>query len=157
MCYYNLQDFEQAEIYFRNAIKLDPDNSQILYRLASLYYDKKDNKMATFYLHRSISSVKPDVDKQYYLLGVISKEENNLKAAIDNFEKSYQNNYINYKALFELSVTSDIYYDDKKIALKKFQQFVAKFKSKDETMTAYAEGRIKEIKKQYFLKGEIVD
>lgn len=157
MCYYNLQDFEQAEIYFRNAIKLDPDNSQILYRLASLYYDKKDNKMATFYLHRSISSVKPDIDKQYYLLGVISKEENNLKAAIDNFEKSYQNNYINYKSLFELSVASEIYYEDKKIALKKFQQFVAKFKSKDEAMTAYAEGRIKEIKKQYFLNGEIVD
>ncbi|MGV8946650.1 MAG: tetratricopeptide repeat protein [Lutibacter sp.] len=157
MCYYNLQDFEQAENYFKNAIKLDPNDSQILYRLASLYYDKKDNKMASMYLHQSISSAKPDLDQQYYLLGVISKEENNLKAAIDNFEKSYKNNYRNYKALFELAVTSEAFFKDKKIALKHYQNYLNKFKSSDNIMTAYAEGRIKEIKKQYFIEGVIVD
>jgi tetratricopeptide (TPR) repeat protein len=157
MCYYNLQDFELAEKYFRNAIKLDPDNSQILYRLASLYYDKKDNKMATFYLHQSIISAKPDIDKQYYLLGIISKEADNLQAAIENFDKSHKNNYKNYKALFELAVTSDAYYKDKKIALKLYKSYFEKFKSNDNIMTAYVEGRIKEIKKQYFIEGEIVD
>ncbi|KUO66677.1 MAG: hypothetical protein APF83_04590 [Lutibacter sp. BRH_c52] len=157
MCYYNLQDFELAEKYFRNAINLDPDNSQILYRLASLYYDKKDNKMATFYLHRSISSVKPDMDKQYYLLGIISKEADNLQVAIENFEKSHKNNYKNYKALFELAVTSDAYYKDKKIALKYYKSYAEKFNSNDIIMTAFVEGRIKEIKKQYFIEGEIVD
>jgi tetratricopeptide (TPR) repeat protein len=157
MCYYNLQDFELAEKYFKNAIILDPDDSQILYRLASLYYDKKDNKMATFYLHRSISSVKPDIDKQYYLLGIISKEADNLQAAIDNFEKSHKNNYKNYKALFELAVTSEAYFKDKKIALKHYKSYAEKFKSSDNTMTAFVEGRIKEIKKQYFIEGEIVD
>lgn len=157
MCYYNLQDFELAEKYFKNAVILDPDDSQILYRLASLYYDKKDNKMATVYLHRSILSVKPDMDKQYYLLGIISKEEDNLLAAIDNFEKSRKNNYKNYKALFELAVTSDAYYKDKKIALKHYKSYAEKFKSNDNTMTAYVEGRIKEIKKQFFIEGEIVD
>ncbi|MDT8418016.1 MAG: tetratricopeptide repeat protein [Lutibacter sp.] len=157
MCHYNLQDFELAEKYFKNAIKLDPDNSQILYRLASLYYDKKDNKMASFYLHRSISSVKPDIDKQYYLLGIISKEADNLQAAIENFEKSYKNNYKNYKALFELAVTSDAYFKDKKIALKHYKSYAEKFNSSDNIMAAFVEGRIKEIKKQYFIEGEIVD
>jgi len=157
MCYYNLQDFVLAEKYFKNAVILDPDNSQILYRLASLYYDKKDNKMATFYLHRSILSAKPDIDKQYYLLGIISKEDGNLQAAIEYFEKSHKNNYKNYKALFELAVTSDAYYKDKKIALKHYKSFAEKFNSNDNIMTAYVEGRIKEIKKQYFIEGEIVD
>ncbi|MDP3359524.1 MAG: tetratricopeptide repeat protein [Lutibacter sp.] len=157
MCYYNLQDFELAEKYFKNAIILDPDDSQILYRLASLYYDKKDNKMATFYLHRSIISAKPDIDKQYYLLGIISKEADNLQAAIENFEKSHKNNYKNYKALFELAVTSEAYYKDKKIALKYYQSYAEKFNSSDNIMTAFVEGRIREIKKQYFIEGEIVD
>ncbi|HEY9168274.1 MAG TPA: tetratricopeptide repeat protein [Lutibacter sp.] len=157
MCYYNLKDFELAETYFRNAIKLDPDDSQILYRLASLYYDKKDNKTASLYLRRSILSAKPDIDKQYYLLGIISKEENNLKRAIDNFEKSYENNYKNHKALFELAVTSEVYFKDKKIALKHYQNYLDKFISHDKIMAAYAEGRIKEIKKQYFIEGVIVD
>ena len=157
MCYYNLKDFELAEKYFKNAIILNPDDSQILYRLASLYYDKKDNKMATLYLHRSILSVKPDIDKQYYLLGIISKEADNLQAAIENFEKSHKNNYKNYKALFELAVTSEAYYKDKKIALKHYQSYAEKFNSSDNIMTAFVEGRIKEIKKQYFIEGEIVD
>jgi lipoprotein NlpI len=113
--------------------------------------------MATLYLHQSILSVKPDMDKQYYLLGIISKEADNLQAAIENFDKSHKNNYKNYKALFELAVTSDAYYKDKKIALKLYKSYFEKFKSNDNIMTAYVEGRIKEIKKQYFIEGEIVD
>jgi len=157
MCYYNLQNFDLAEDYFKKAIRLDPSDYTIYYRLATLYYDKKDYKLAKYYLFSSISSAKPDLDRQYFLMGILLKEENNLKGALDNFEKSFQNNYKNHKALFELAVTSDIYYKDKKIALKYFQQYLDKFKRNDEIMTAYAEGRIKEIKKQYFLEGEIVN
>mgnify|MGYP000571651337 CR=1 FL=1 len=79
------------------------------------------------------------------------------KYCSNNFEKSFQNNYNNYKALFELATTSDMYYEDKKMALKRFQQYVSRFKGNDEKMTVYAEGRIQEIKKQYFLEDEIVD
>lgn len=157
MCYYNLQEFDLAETYFKKAISLDPSDYTIYYRLATLYYDKKDYKMSKFFLFQSIGAAKPDLDRQYFLIGIIYKEENNLKEAIDSFEKSYQNNYSNYKALFELATTSDVYYEDKKIALKRFQQYISKFKRNDEKMTIYAENRIEEIKKHYFLKGEIVD
>jgi tetratricopeptide (TPR) repeat protein len=157
MCYYNLQEFDLAETYFKKAIRLDPSDYTIYYRLATLYYDKKDYKMSKFFLFQSIGAAKPDLDRQYFLIGIIYKEENNLKEAIDSFEKSYQNNYSNYKALFELATTSDVYYEDKKIALKRFQQYISKFKRNDEKMTIYAENRIEEIKKHYFLKGEIVD
>lgn len=157
MCYYNLQEFDLAESYFKKAISLDPSDYTIYYRLATLYYDKKDYKMSKFFLFQSIGAAKPDLDRQYFLIGIIYKEENNLKEAIDSFEKSYQNNYSNYKALFELATTSDVYYEDKKIALKRFQQYISRFKRNDEKMTIYAENRIEEIKKHYFLKGEIVD
>ena len=157
MCYYNLKDFDLAEKYFRIAIKVDPSDYTIYYRLATLYYDKKDFELTKFYLRQSIGVAKPDLDRQYFLMGILLKEENNLKGALDNFEKAYQNNYKNYKALFELAVSSDIYYEDKKIALKHFQKYLDKFKGIDEKMTVYSEGRIKEIKKQYFLVGEIVD
>lgn len=157
MCYYNLQEFDLAETYFKKAIRLDPSDYTIYYRLATLYYDKKDYKMSKFFLFQSIGAAKPDLDRQYFLIGIIYKEENNLKEAIDSFEKSYQNNYSNYKALFELATTSDVYYEDKKIALKRFQQYISRFKRNDEKMTIYAENRIEEIKKHYFLKGEIVD
>jgi tetratricopeptide (TPR) repeat protein len=157
MCYYNLEKLDLAEENFKKALKLEYNNPKILYRLASLAYEKKDVKQAKMYLTMSLIYAKPDIEKQHYLLGVIFKEENDLKQALVNFEKAYQNNFKNYKSLFELAVTSDAYYKDKKIALKHYQNYIQSFKSKDVEMTAFVTQRINEIKKQYFIEGEIVD
>ncbi len=105
----------------------------------------------------SIFYLKPDTDKQFFLLGTIFKEENNLKNAINYFNEAIKNNFNNYKALFELATTSDTYYKDKKIALKHFKKYFEHFESKDQEMTVYAKNRIKEIKKQFFIEGEIVE
>lgn len=153
MCYYNLGEFELAEKQFNNALKINRNDSPILYRLATLYYDKENSKLAKFYLMRSISAGKGELDKQYYLRGIIAKEEKELKQAVTYFEKSCSYNYKNYKALFELALASDIYYKDKKISLKYFERFIERFKSKDKLMTTYATNRIKEIKKELFMEG----
>lgn len=157
MCYYNLNKLDLAENYFKKALKLENNNPKILYRLATVAYDKKEIKQAVFYLSLSILYSKPDIDKQHFLMAIIFKEANDLKKAVINFEKAYQNNYDNHKALFELANSSYLYYKDKKIALKYYQDYLRKFKSKDLKMTDFTEQRINEIKKQYFLEGEIVD
>ena len=157
MCYYNLNNFDLAEANFKKALRIERDNPKILYRLGTLYYEKNDMKLAKFYLMQSVSYGKGDLDKQYFLVGVIEKEENNLKSAISFFNEAIKNNFNNYKALFELATTSDTYYKDKKIALKHFQKYLERFESKDQEMTVYSINRIKEIKKQFFIEGEIVD
>ncbi|WP_372800229.1 tetratricopeptide repeat protein [Lutibacter sp.] len=157
MCYYNLEKFDLAEASFKKALKIEYNNPKILYRLASLAYEKKDAKQAKMYASMSIFHSKPDIDKQHFLLAVIFKEENDLKNALINFEKAFQNNYNNYKALFELANTSDVYYKDKKTALKHYKNYLARFESKDPKMTEFVEQRIDVIKKQYFIEGEIVD
>ena len=157
MCYYNLEKLDLAEANFKKALKIEYNNPKILYRLASLAYEKKDAKQAKIYLSMSLFHSKPDIDKQHFLLAVIFKEENDLKNALINFEKAFQNNYSNYKALFELANTSDVYYKDKKTALKHYKNYLARFESKDPKMTEFVEQRIDAIKKQYFIEGEIVD
>jgi len=157
MSYLKLDDDEMAEKYFVKALEVDRRNSTIVYRLASLYYKQKNNKKAMYRVISSIYYGKPDLDRQYYLLGTILKEDNKLKMAIVNFEKSYQNNSQNHKALFELATTSEVYYKDKKIAYKHYQKYLEKFEYRDKEMTAYAKQRANEIKKEYFLEGEIVD
>lgn len=157
MCYSNLKELDSAEIYFKKALKIEQNDPKILYRLASLYYDKENFKLAKIYLTRSIHSGKGDLDKQYYLSGIIAFEEKELKLALDNFEKAFKNNSKNYKALFELAMASDIYYKDQKIALKYFEIFIKRYKNKDKVMTLYANERIKEIKKAFFIEGEIIE
>ncbi|SNR82457.1 Tetratricopeptide repeat-containing protein [Lutibacter flavus] len=157
MCYFNLNDFEFAETSFKKALKIERNNPKILYRLATLYYEKKDVEKAKHYLMMSIFSAKPEIDKQYFLLGTIFKEENDLKMALNNFEKSRQNNYHNYKALFEVATTSDTYFKDKKIAYNHYKKYFQQFESRDVEMTKFVKRRIKELKKELFLKGEIID
>ncbi len=157
MSYYNLENFKLAKDNFKKALKLERNNSKILYRLGMLYYEQKNKKLARIYLIQSIMYGKGDLDKQYFLSGIISKEENNVKMALVYFDKAFKNNTNNYNALFQLAVTSDTYYKDKKIAYKLYQKFSRQFESKDKKMTNYALQRIKEIRKQLFIEGEIVD
>jgi tetratricopeptide (TPR) repeat protein len=157
MCYYNLKEYNLAEEYYKKALKLDRTNAKILYRLGTLYFERKKLKLAKIYLFQSIMYGKGDLDKQYYLSGIIAKEENNLKPALRLFKDSFKNNSNNYKALFQWALTSDTYYKNKKIGLQLYQKYLHRFKNRDKEMTTYVVNRIKEIKKQYFIEGEIVD
>lgn len=157
MCYYNLKEYDLAEKEFQNALKIDRNDSKILYRLASLYYDQNNFKLAKFYLIRSVYAGKGDLDKQYYLQGIIAKEEKELKQAVAYFEKACSYNFKNNKALFELALASDIYYKDKKIAYKHYKKYMERFESKDQLMTNYSKKRIQEIKKDFFIAGIILE
>ena len=149
--------FELAETYFKKALRLERNNSKILYRLGTLYYEKKDFKLAHLYLARSIMFGRGDLDKQYVLSGIIAKEEFNLKVAVDHFKEAVKYNRDNSDALFQLAFASDSYFKDQKIALKHYQNYIRRFKSKNINLTEYANNRINEIKKQYFIEGEIVE
>lgn len=157
MSYLNINKDSLAELYFKKALDLEPRNSTILYRLASLNYKQKDIKQAKRNLLWSIFSAKPDLYKQYLLMGIIKKEEGELKEAIVNFEKSFLNNRNNHKSLYELAITSDAYYKDKKIAYKHYKEYIERFEERDKEMTAFVLSRMKDIKQEYFLEGEIVD
>jgi len=157
MCYYNLKDYENAESYLKRALNIDRKNSKILYRLGSLYYEQKKIKIARIYLMQSIMYGRGDLDKQYLLSGIIEKEELNLKVAVNQFKEAVKYNRNNANALFQLAFASDSYFKDKKIALKYYQNYIQRFESKRGNLTVFASDRINEIKKEYFLKGEIVE
>ena len=157
MCYKNLKEYELSEKYFRKALKLNNNDPKIWYRLGALYYEQENNKPAQMFLLQSIMYAKPEVDKQYILLGLISKNENELLKAIDYFDKAYKNNFNNYNALFQLALASDIYYKDKNIAYKQYQRYIERFDTKDKEITNYILQRLKKIKKQSFIEGEIIE
>jgi len=148
---------DSAKIYFKKALKIEFMDPTISYRMAKLYHEQDSLKQATYYAGMAVMSLRPDYDKEYYLLGILQKEQGELKHAITSFEKAYNNNHRNHKALFGLATTSDAYYKDKKIAIKYYQKYISKFEVKDVEMAIFAKRRIEEIKKELFLDGVKVE
>ena len=93
-------------------------------------------------------------DEEYYGTGHAHLKLKQPKMAMAMFDKAYKENRGNHKALYQLAKTSDDYYKDKKKAYKYYDQYVMQFEFKDKDLTAYAKRRIKEITKDYFLRGE---
>jgi len=157
MSYFNLEKIDSAEIYFKKALKMDSKNPKILYRLATLEYQRENFKIARLLAMQSIMYSKPDHDKQYMLLGIMAKNEFNYKSAVNYFDEAVKNNSTNVDALFELAFAADSYYEDKKIALKYYERFIERFESKNLKLSKYASERIKQLRKQLFMDGVIVD
>ena len=154
MSYLKMEKYDSAIIYFDKALKIERGDPTISYRMAKLYHAQDSIKKATFYAMTAVMGLKPDFDKEYYLLGLLQKEQGQIRQAITSFEKSYYNNTRNHKSLYALATTSDAFYKDKKGVYKHYNSYLKRFASKDEEMTMFIKKRIQEIKEELFLEGE---
>ncbi|MEX1381842.1 hypothetical protein, partial [Lutibacter sp.] len=157
MSYFNLEHIDSAEIYFKKALRMDRKNPKILYRLATLEYQRENFKMAKLLAMQSLMYSKPDHDKQYMLLGIMAKKEFEYKSAVNFFDEAVKNNSNNVDALFELAFSTDSYFEDKKMALRYYERFIERFESKNPKLSKYASERVKQLRKQLFIEGVIVD
>jgi tetratricopeptide (TPR) repeat protein len=157
LTYLKLEDYKQAEIYFLKAKEEDARDDEVLYNLGLVYANLKDYKKARMNFMMSIYLQKPLVDRHYYQLGMLQLEQNKPKKAIEFFEKGVASNGRNTNLLFQVALTSDSYYKDKKMVIKQYERYLRRFESLDKEETAYAKRRIKEMKKELFIKGEKVD
>ncbi len=152
LTYMKMEDYTNAEKYLEKAIRKKWNDASVHYNMGLLKKLQGDLKGAELSFLISIMNLKPDVDKQYYELGLVYLQ-NDLNKATSSFKKSYENNPKNHYSLFQLALVSEDYYKDKKIALKYFKMYVEKFPSKDKEMYLYSTKRIKEITKEFFMKG----
>ncbi len=155
--YLKLEDFKNAETYFLKAKDKDPQDDEVRYNLGLVYASLKEHKKAQFNFMMSIYLQKPKLDKHYYHLGMLQLVQKEHKKAMKLFEKGLESNPRNKTILFQIALSSDSYYKDKKIALTHYKRYLDKFQSLDQEETTYVERRIKEIKKALFIKGEKVE
>ncbi len=157
LTYLKLKEYDKAKTYYKIARKIDYKDANVLYNLGLVNKALKNYKEAEMNFSMSILFQKPTVDANYYELGTLQLEQKRFKEALQSFKKGYENNRKNYLILFQLAMLTDDYYKDKKIALKHYKKYITRFSSKHEASTLYAKQRIKEIKKELFIKGEKVD
>ncbi len=157
LTYLKLEDYTQAETYLLKAKEIDSRDDEVLYNLGLVYANLKEYKKAQLNFKMSIYWQKPLLDRHYYQLGMLQLEQQKPKKALEQFEKGLTSNSRNSNLLFQIALTSDSYYKDKKIAMKQYERYLRRFESLDKEEAAYAERRIKEIRTALFIKGEKVD
>jgi len=157
LTYLNMKDFTTAEIYFKKAKKINFRDASVAYNLGLVQKEMKKFEKAAYYFSMSIYYQKVKLDKNYYQLGMMQLEQKEIRGALKSFEKGYKNNWKNHQLLFQLAMTSDAYYKDKKIALQHFEKYIDTFSGKDTKSTLYAKQRVKEIKTALFMSEEKTD
>lgn len=152
--YYNLDSLEKAKTYFKKVYSLDREDFKARTYLGHIALKEKDYKSATFNYMMATYIGKQKRDEEYYGLATVNYEKKEPLLAIHNFGKAYAENSKNYKALFQLAKLTDDYYEDKKMAYKLYLKYYKYHTNRDEGMANFVKGRIKDIKQEYFMKGE---
>ena len=155
--YYNLDSLEKAKKYFKKLSRIDMENYKPYTYMGHIALKEENYKSAKMHYMMATIIGKERRDEEYYGLATVYYELKKPKEAITHFEKAYRENHRNYKALFQLAKMSDDYYKDKKIGYKYYSKYMNNFLGRDEVITAFVKRRVKEIKKEYFLKGETLD
>ena len=155
--YLKMDSLEKAKTYFKNAIKLDRKDFKNHTYLGEIYLKQKKYEKAKLEYFLATFIGKKKRDKVYLGLAKVYYELKEPKNVIKNYKKAVKENTNNFKALYFLATFSDNYYQDKKIAYKHYETYLNRFEYKDSVFTATAKRRIKEIKKEFFLKGEVLN
>ena len=157
LVYLNMKDYKNAEIHFKKAKKMDFQDRGIAYNLGLAYEGLHEYKSAMFQFMMSTHVPKEPLGKNYLKLGMMHLALKEPKRALRSFEKGLENEPSNHDLLYQLSLVSDSYYKDKKIALKNYEEYIDRFENRDKEQSDFAKRRIKEIKKALFINGEKLD
>jgi tetratricopeptide (TPR) repeat protein len=152
--YYNIDSLDIAKKYFKKLSYIDREDFKANTYLGHIAMKEKDYRGAMINYMMATYKGKEKRDEEYYGLATMYYETKKPKEAMNAFENAFKENRRNYKALFQLAKLSDDYYKEKKIAYKHYVKYVENFYENDKDMTAFVKRRIKDIKKEYFLRGE---
>ena len=155
--FFKLKDYPKARSNFKKALKIDRADFKSYTYLGDIDFAEKDYKSARFNYWFATYVGKEARDTEYYQLARTYKELGKPKEEMNAYRDAYAENYKNYRALFQLANTSENFYKDKKIGYKHYKDYLKRFETKDSLLTSQVKTRLKEIKKYYFLKGELLE
>ena len=155
--FFKLKDYPKARNNFNKALRIDRADFKSYTYLGDIDFAKKDYKSARFNYWFATFVGKEARDTEYYQLARVYKELGEPKKEMNAYRDAYDENYKNHRALFQLANTSEHFYKDKRIAYKHYKSYMNRFETKDSLLTSQVKTRLKEIKKFYFLKGEVLE
>lgn len=155
--YFNIDSLDLAKSYFLAAKKIDKEDFKIFTYLGHISKLKKDYRQAFMDYMRASYVGKKERSEEYYSLGLLYVETKRPKMAILMFDNALTDNRNKFRALYQKALTSDSFYKDKKIAYELYDEYILRFEEKDKDITEFISNRLKELKKEFFFKGEKVE
>lgn len=152
--YYNLDSLEKAKMYFKKLSFIDEEDFKANTYLGHIALKQKDYSAARYNYMMSTFKGKEKRDEEFFGLASVYLLTEKLPQAINAFKEAVSENPSNYKALYQWAKLSDDYYKDKKIAYKLYIRYIERFYEKDEVINSFVKRRIRDIKKEYFIRGE---
>ena len=156
-CYLKINDNINAKKHFSKALTLDGEDYSSHIFLGNIYFEEKElSKSIMNYFMATMVGKEPRDEAHLGIANVFFEQKKPIRV-IEHYKKAIAENGANYKALYLLANFSDNYYKDKKIAYTHYKKYIDKFEYKDAVYTQTAKERIKDIKKEFFLQGEILE
>ena len=155
--YFNIDSLTLAAVNFKKARSLDKEDFKIPLYLGHIHKSKKEYRKAFYNYLVSTNVGKKERSEEYFSLGMLHLEMKKPKLAIAMFKSALNENRKRYKVKYQLALTSDSYYKNKKIAYNEYDDYIMRFEEKDKDFTTFVKNRMQEIKKELFLQGEKVD
>ena len=152
--YFKLDSLDKAKLYFKKLSFKDREDFKANTYLGHIAMIQEDYRDAWMNYMIATDKGKNKRDEEYMGLGNVFLKTDKPKQAIKAYEEALKENRRNYKALYQLAKTCDDFYKDKKIAYKHYIKYIETFYDKDDVIAAFVKRRIKDIKKDYFMKGE---
>lgn len=145
-----IDSLDKAILFLERSLVDEKNPENALYYLATAYEKKEDTTMAIYYFERSIEAGVSKNQAIYHKnLGRIFDKNKETKKAIKQYEAAYRYSE-DPLMLFYLARASDVYYKDKKIAMRYYERY-SKSKHDNEEYKKYAIDRRRYLKEQQHL------
>lgn len=139
---------EALEVY-KKMLDINDMNSAVHSNMGAIFMKMDKFKEAEQHFYMALFINNPSVDKEYMNLGISQKELGEYKEAYRFFKFALEENEENERALLELALTADRYYEDKQSILEHYQQYLNRYgEHGNKNMVGIAEYRISELKKE---------
>lgn len=146
LSYYFTKDYKRAIEPLKKVIETEPESDVFHYYLGLVYSSIGEYEKSVPYFEKAIENgVSKNLAKYYNYLGESRREIGNFEGSIRAYREAYRISE-NDILLYQLARNYDIYYKDKKIALKYYQKYLVTKDTINTEARDYSKHRISELK-----------
>jgi tetratricopeptide (TPR) repeat protein len=146
--YFAMAKYGKAKEAYENLLTFDRENPVALFGIGSSFAKLQELDSAKIYIKKSIEVQKVVLDKEYNALTRLAMEQNDLKLAIEYYQRAFVEDPLGYLYKYEVCLLTDQYYKKPKMSLKCYEEYQEKFGSKKDYFSEFTSKRIVELKEE---------
>ncbi|WP_430908166.1 tetratricopeptide repeat protein [Maribacter sp. 2-571] len=147
-CYQKNWQFDKAKDTYTKLLSMDNTDADAYFGLGTVHQNLKQLDSAEVAYKKAIAVQQPSLIKEYNVLAMIARERNDLKTALEYYQKAYAEDTTNETAYFQICTVADQYYKDPEIRLGYYRNFQKKFGTKTSYASSMVERRSRELKEE---------